>query len=60
MKDNDFKGSLKVSASKLPTHELPIDDLSIETLYIYNNNSLNEIYYFLRNFYKESTKENML
>ena len=60
MKDNDFKESLKISTPKLPTPELSIDDLSIETLYLYTNNSLNEIFYFLRDFYQESSEENML
>ena len=60
MKDKDFKKSLKVSDSKLSVHQLQIDDLSTEALYLYTNNSLNEIFYFLSNFYKENQEENML
>ena len=54
MKDNDFIKSLKVSDSKLSVHQLQIDDLSTEALYLYTNNSLDEIFYFLRNFYEEN------
>ena len=57
MKDNDFKKSLIVTDSGLPIHQSQIDNLSTEALYLYTNNSLDEIFYFLRDFHKENMPE---
>lgn len=60
MENNDFKRSLKVPESELSTHNFQVNDPSVKALYIYINNSLDEIFYFLRDFYKENPTEDMI
>lgn len=60
MQNNGFKKSLEVSVSNLSTHKSQMNNLSTEALYLYTNNSLDEIYYFLRNFYKENPRPQTL
>lgn len=59
-KKNDFFESLKVSDLKQSTHNSLEDRQSTEALYRYTNNSLDEIFYFLRNFYEENPTQEML
>lgn len=60
MKDNDFKKSLKVSESELSTHNSQVDTPSTKALYLYTNNSLDEIFYFLQDFYKKNPTQDMI
>lgn len=60
MEDNDFKKSLKVPESESSNHNPQLDAPSTEALYLYTNNSLDEIFYFLRDFYIKNPTQDML
>ena len=62
MKDekSDFLESLKISDSEQLTHNSLQDRQATEALCRYTNHSLDEIFYFLRNFYKENPTQEML
>lgn len=53
-KKNNFLESLKVSDSERLNHNKLEDRESTEALYLYTNNSLDDIVYFLRDFYNEN------
>ena len=60
MEDNNFRKSLKVSESDLSTHNSQVDTPSTKALYLYTNNSLDKIFYFLRDFYKKNPTQDMI
>lgn len=60
MEDNNFKKSLKVSGLGQTTNNATVDAPSIEALYLYTNNSLDEIFYFLRDYYDKNPTQEML
>lgn len=60
MEKNDFKKSLKVSNIEQITNNSTIDEPSIEALYLYTSKSLDEIIYFLRDFYEENPTQDVI
>lgn len=59
MQDNKFKKSLEIPVSRQPMQKSKIDNQSTEALYLYTNKALNEIFYFLLNFYRENPTQEM-
>ena len=60
MKDNEFKKSLKLTESISEIQKHQTRNTSTEALYLYTNNSLDEIFNFLRNFYQENPTQAMI
>ncbi len=60
MEDNEFKKSLKATETVSQTQRFPISDTFTEALYKYTNNSLEEIFEFLLNFYQDNPTQDMI
>lgn len=57
MKNDNFKKQLKISQLESEINKNEIDSKSMEALYLYVASSLDEIFYFLHNFYKDTQSE---